>query len=82
LVAFFGMMSEEQRQSLSDAVRIVQGPTGRGGLGWYRPAVRRGAPEGRGAGTSGWGAGHPASRSAQGGTRANRSHWGQGPTGS
>ncbi|MGW1922603.1 BlaI/MecI/CopY family transcriptional regulator [Streptomyces massasporeus] len=26
LVAFFGMMSEEQRQSLSDAVRIVQGP--------------------------------------------------------
>jgi predicted transcriptional regulator len=26
LVAFFGMMSEEQRQSLRDAVRIVQGP--------------------------------------------------------
>ncbi|WP_373313504.1 BlaI/MecI/CopY family transcriptional regulator [Streptomyces capitiformicae] len=26
LVAFFGMMSEEQRQSLMDAVRIVQGP--------------------------------------------------------
>lgn len=26
LVAFFGMMSEEQRQALSDAVRIVQGP--------------------------------------------------------
>ncbi|MGW7497279.1 BlaI/MecI/CopY family transcriptional regulator [Streptomyces luteogriseus] len=26
LVAFFGMMSEEQRQSLTDAVRIVQGP--------------------------------------------------------
>ncbi|WP_248510258.1 BlaI/MecI/CopY family transcriptional regulator [Streptomyces sp. D2-8] len=26
LVAFFGMMSEEQRRSLSDAVRIVQGP--------------------------------------------------------
>ncbi|MFI2121732.1 BlaI/MecI/CopY family transcriptional regulator [Streptomyces sp. NPDC020299] len=27
LVAFFGMMSEEQRQALRDAVRIVQGPT-------------------------------------------------------
>ncbi|MEU6219932.1 BlaI/MecI/CopY family transcriptional regulator [Streptomyces sp. NPDC047022] len=26
LVAFFGMMSEEQRQALSDAMRIVQGP--------------------------------------------------------
>ncbi|MEU8935218.1 BlaI/MecI/CopY family transcriptional regulator [Streptomyces sp. NPDC048409] len=26
LVAFFGMMSEEQRGSLRDAVRIVQGP--------------------------------------------------------
>ncbi|GGY51908.1 BlaI/MecI/CopY family transcriptional regulator [Streptomyces djakartensis] len=26
LVAFFGMMSEEQRQTLRDAVRIVQGP--------------------------------------------------------
>ncbi|MFJ3644099.1 BlaI/MecI/CopY family transcriptional regulator [Streptomyces sp. NPDC090108] len=26
LVAFFGMMSDEQRQSLRDAVRIVQGP--------------------------------------------------------
>ncbi|MET9099689.1 BlaI/MecI/CopY family transcriptional regulator [Streptomyces antibioticus] len=26
LVAFFGMMSDEQRQALSDAVRIVQGP--------------------------------------------------------
>ncbi|WP_373922028.1 BlaI/MecI/CopY family transcriptional regulator [Streptomyces sp. T12] len=26
LVAFFGMMSEEQRTSLRDAVRIVQGP--------------------------------------------------------
>ncbi|BCL22093.1 hypothetical protein GCM10017668_39360 [Streptomyces tuirus] len=26
LVAFFGMMSEEQRRSLNDAVRIVQGP--------------------------------------------------------
>ncbi|WP_399099295.1 BlaI/MecI/CopY family transcriptional regulator [Streptomyces sp. 11x1] len=26
LVAFFGMMSEEQRQALTDAVRIVQGP--------------------------------------------------------
>ncbi|MEV5383743.1 BlaI/MecI/CopY family transcriptional regulator [Streptomyces sp. NPDC052721] len=26
LVAFFGMMSEEQRQALRDAVRIVQGP--------------------------------------------------------
>ncbi|GAA2255530.1 MULTISPECIES: BlaI/MecI/CopY family transcriptional regulator [Streptomyces] len=26
LVAFFGMMSEEQRRSLTDAVRIVQGP--------------------------------------------------------
>ncbi len=26
LVAFFGMMSEEQRQSLRDAIRIVQGP--------------------------------------------------------
>nr|WP_268249654.1 BlaI/MecI/CopY family transcriptional regulator [Streptomyces bluensis] len=26
LVAFFGMMSEEQRQALHDAVRIVQGP--------------------------------------------------------
>jgi predicted transcriptional regulator len=26
LVAFFGMMSEEQRQALSDAVRIAQGP--------------------------------------------------------
>jgi hypothetical protein len=26
LVAFFGMMSEEQRTALRDAVRIVQGP--------------------------------------------------------
>ncbi|MBB5796594.1 putative transcriptional regulator [Streptomyces caelestis] len=26
LVAFFGMMSEEQRETLRDAVRIVQGP--------------------------------------------------------
>jgi predicted transcriptional regulator len=26
LVAFFGMMSQEQRQALTDAVRIVQGP--------------------------------------------------------
>lgn len=26
LVAFFGMMSEEQRKALSDAIRIVQGP--------------------------------------------------------
>ncbi|MEV7210978.1 BlaI/MecI/CopY family transcriptional regulator [Streptomyces sp. NPDC093554] len=26
LVAFFGMMSEEQRQALRDAIRIVQGP--------------------------------------------------------
>lgn len=26
LVAFFGMMSDEQRQALSDAMRIVQGP--------------------------------------------------------
>ncbi|MFJ7904793.1 BlaI/MecI/CopY family transcriptional regulator [Streptomyces sp. NPDC096198] len=26
LVAFFGMMSEEQRQALGDAMRIVQGP--------------------------------------------------------
>ncbi|MER7379147.1 BlaI/MecI/CopY family transcriptional regulator [Streptomyces lanatus] len=26
LVAFFGMMSEEQRRALSDAVRMVQGP--------------------------------------------------------
>lgn len=26
LVAFFGMMSEEQRHALRDAVRIVQGP--------------------------------------------------------
>ncbi|MBK3646538.1 hypothetical protein JHN46_38635, partial [Streptomyces sp. MBT33] len=26
LVAFFGMMSEEQRLALRDAVRIVQGP--------------------------------------------------------
>jgi predicted transcriptional regulator len=26
LVAFFGMMSDEQRRALSDAVRIVQGP--------------------------------------------------------
>ncbi|MEV5436776.1 BlaI/MecI/CopY family transcriptional regulator [Streptomyces sp. NPDC052682] len=26
LVAFFGMMSEEQRRALHDAVRIVQGP--------------------------------------------------------
>ncbi|MEU3824303.1 BlaI/MecI/CopY family transcriptional regulator [Streptomyces sp. NPDC029080] len=26
LVAFFGMMSQEQRQALRDAVRIVQGP--------------------------------------------------------
>lgn len=36
LVAFFGMMSEEQRRALRDAVRIVQGPEegpeqGRGG---------------------------------------------------
>ncbi|MFF4398000.1 BlaI/MecI/CopY family transcriptional regulator [Streptomyces sp. NPDC001480] len=27
LVAFFGMMSDEQRRALRDAVRIVQGPT-------------------------------------------------------
>lgn len=26
LIAFFGMMSEEQRQALRDAIRIVQGP--------------------------------------------------------
>ncbi len=26
LVAFFGMMSDEQRQALRDAIRIVQGP--------------------------------------------------------
>ncbi|CAL9489760.1 hypothetical protein SUDANB58_03231 [Streptomyces sp. enrichment culture] len=26
LVAFFGMMSDEQRQALEDAIRIVQGP--------------------------------------------------------
>ncbi|GAA4826476.1 hypothetical protein GCM10023220_70570 [Streptomyces ziwulingensis] len=26
LVAFFGMMSEEQRQALRDAIRIAQGP--------------------------------------------------------
>ncbi|MEU3254079.1 BlaI/MecI/CopY family transcriptional regulator [Streptomyces sp. NPDC006997] len=26
LVAFFGMMSDEQRQALSDAIRVVQGP--------------------------------------------------------
>ncbi|MES4889179.1 BlaI/MecI/CopY family transcriptional regulator [Streptomyces sp. NPDC096012] len=36
LVAFFGMMSEEQRQALRDAVRIVQGPE-----------ETREAPEGR-----------------------------------
>ncbi|MFG2359598.1 BlaI/MecI/CopY family transcriptional regulator [Streptomyces sp. NPDC048521] len=36
LVAFFGMMSEEQRQALRDAVRIVQGPE-----------QTREAPEGR-----------------------------------
>ena len=30
LVAFFGMMSDEQRQALRDAVRIVQGPETRG----------------------------------------------------
>ncbi|MFF7393095.1 BlaI/MecI/CopY family transcriptional regulator [Streptomyces scabiei] len=35
LVAFFGMMSEEQRQALTDAVRIVQGP----GLGKPEPAA-------------------------------------------
>ncbi|MGI5138000.1 BlaI/MecI/CopY family transcriptional regulator [Streptomyces sp. CA-106110] len=29
LVAFFGMMSDEQRQALNDAVRIVQGPESR-----------------------------------------------------
>ncbi|MEU9345097.1 BlaI/MecI/CopY family transcriptional regulator [Streptomyces sp. NPDC048278] len=29
LVAFFGMMSDEQRQALQDAVRIVQGPDSR-----------------------------------------------------
>jgi predicted transcriptional regulator len=27
LVAFFGMMSEEQRLALQDAVRMVEGPT-------------------------------------------------------
>ncbi|MDP9683294.1 putative transcriptional regulator [Streptomyces griseoviridis] len=26
LIAFFGMMSEEQRQALGDAIRIVRGP--------------------------------------------------------
>jgi predicted transcriptional regulator len=36
LVAFFGMMSDEQRQALRDAVRIVQGPE-----------ETREAPEGR-----------------------------------
>jgi predicted transcriptional regulator len=36
LVAFFGMMSEEQREALRDAVRIVQGPE-----------QTREAPEGR-----------------------------------
>lgn len=37
LVAFFGMMSEEQRQALRDAVRIVQGPESR-----EAPAPRQG----------------------------------------
>ncbi|MET9049119.1 BlaI/MecI/CopY family transcriptional regulator [Streptomyces sp. NPDC004362] len=35
LVAFFGMMSDEQRQALRDAVRIVQGPE----TGWEPPGT-------------------------------------------
>ncbi len=31
LVAFFGMMSEEQRQALQDAMRVVQLPQTAGG---------------------------------------------------
>ena len=41
LVAFFGMMSEEQRQALRDAVRMVQGPGNRS------PKPRRTASDGR-----------------------------------
>ncbi|MEW2304941.1 BlaI/MecI/CopY family transcriptional regulator [Streptomyces sp. NPDC006655] len=39
LVAFFGMMSDEQRQALRDAVRIVQGPDRA-----ERPEEREGRP--------------------------------------
>jgi predicted transcriptional regulator len=45
LVAFFGMMSEEQRQALSDAVRIVQGPETAEPAEAREPAGRREAAE-------------------------------------
>jgi len=53
LVAFFGMMSEEQRQALRDAVRIVQGPEGVGESGGGEteaapaPSPESGAPSER-----------------------------------
>ncbi|MER6977424.1 BlaI/MecI/CopY family transcriptional regulator [Streptomyces carpinensis] len=51
LVAFFGMMSEEQRQALRDAVRIVEGTTEVRSEG---AAERRaqGGPEGRSEGSA------------------------------
>ncbi|MER6733884.1 BlaI/MecI/CopY family transcriptional regulator [Streptomyces puniciscabiei] len=46
LVAFFGMMSEEQRQALRDAVRIVQGPeTPQAPEARQQEAVQQQAPE-------------------------------------
>ena len=52
LVAFFGMMSDEQRQALRDAVRIVQGPE---------------TSEAASAGTTGTAGENPASASGGGG---------------
>ncbi|MFI1533475.1 BlaI/MecI/CopY family transcriptional regulator [Streptomyces anandii] len=45
LVAFFGMMSDEQRQALRDAVRIVEG-TAQGITAPPPEAATEGAPEG------------------------------------
>ncbi|CAL9526275.1 BlaI/MecI/CopY family transcriptional regulator [Streptomyces sp. NPDC057837] len=50
LVAFFGMMSEEQRQALSDAVRIVQGPETREPTEASESAEETEPGEGRGEG--------------------------------
>ncbi|MGW0945785.1 BlaI/MecI/CopY family transcriptional regulator [Streptomyces sp. NPDC002623] len=61
LVAFFGMMSEEQRLALRDAVRIVQGPE------TVEPATQGSAESAGSTGSSGSGAENPASATEGGG---------------
>ncbi|MGW1784415.1 BlaI/MecI/CopY family transcriptional regulator [Streptomyces sp. NPDC002143] len=61
LVAFFGMMSEEQRLALRDAVRIVQGPE------TVEPATQRSAESAGSTGSSGSAAENPASATEGGG---------------